>query len=461
MDRYNIVHEYVKIRGVITPDLIRKSFEKTGIYPFNPTIFTDADYAPSMASSIIVHVPSSFPPEIPSSPPARMSDIEESDTDYEPSLDGDFMDEDQDDCGSSIEGDTQSDLENGNEDNRLEDEEDLGMEQDEDSARQMSLPLVDTWGNPLLAPPLHWMPPVTYPMSRSLSRSPSDSSAETLSHPLGDTVTPPLDAPVINTRSHSRSTSASSTIASARTVLSRTPDWQKSFPELLSELNDLRAQVRQKDAELLAANAHCTIIQRGMADANKQIENLTKKKTRTSTKVKARFGTLPELKAAFQEEEAQRLEQERLNAEKEAQKTAETTARNARIATDTILRTFDNSLSAYKRKDDLLTIAGALQIATTGTVPQLAARIKEHLHTHPDLASNPRFAGLFRQGGRRHANNSGSHSEPGPSMIPATSLLPTPSCSYSSSVPLNQLFYHDLSSYAGSSHVPMNINSTT
>ncbi|KIL65457.1 hypothetical protein M378DRAFT_10832 [Amanita muscaria Koide BX008] len=84
------------------------------------------------------------------------------------------------------------------------------------------------------------------------------------------------------------------------------------------------------------------------------MENLTKKEdpaTPTSTKVKARFGTLPELKAAFQEEEAQRLEQERLNAEKEAQKTAETAARNARIATDTILRTIDSSLSAYKRKD--------------------------------------------------------------------------------------------------------------
>ena len=168
---------------------------------------------------------------------------------------------------------------------------------------------------------------------------------------------------------------------------------------------------------------------------------------------------LPELRAAFQEEEA-RLEQERLNAEKEAQKTAETTAQNACITTDTVLQTFDNSLSAYKCKDDLLTIAGTLQIATTGTVPQLTAHIKEHLHTHPDLASNPRFAGLFRQGGRRHANNSGSHSESS-MMVPAASLLPTPSCSYSSSVPLNQLFYHDLSLYAGSSHVPMNINSTT
>ena len=213
--------------------------------------------------------------------------------------------------------------------------------------------------------------------------------------------------------------------------------------------------------KLLAANAHCTIIQRGMADANKQIENLTKKKTRTSTKVKARFGTLPELKAAFQEEEVRRQEQERLNAEKEAQKTAETAARNARITTDTVLRTFDNSLSTYKRKDDLLTIAGALQIVATGTVPQLTARIKEYLHVHPDLASNPRFAGLFKQGGRRHANNSDFYSEPTVTVPAASLLVPlaTPSHSYSSSVPLNQQFYYDLSSFAGSSHAPINSTS--
>jgi hypothetical protein len=311
IDRYNIVHEYVKIRGVITPDLIRKSFEKTGIYPFNPAIFTDADYAPSMASSTIVHVPSFFPPEIPSSPPAILSDIEESDADYESSLD--FMDEDQDDPGSGTESDSQSDPKNGDDD------------YEEVTANPTSTPLADrspshTWENPLLP-----VPPQAFTFVPPTMPPPGPPSPETPSHLL-------CDAPATNTRSHSRSTSSTiEVVAGATRVLSRKPDWQKSFPELLSELSELRTQVQQKDAELLATNAHCTIIQRGMADANKQIENLTKKKTRTSTKVKARFETLPELKAAFQEEEAQRLEEERLNAEKEAQKAAETVARNYQV----------------------------------------------------------------------------------------------------------------------------------
>ena len=453
IDRYNIVHEYVKIRGVITPDLIRKSFEKTGIYPFNPAIFTDADYAPSMASSTIAHVPSSFPPEIQSSPPARLSDIDESDTDsdYEQSLD--FMYEDED--GHHGPGIGTEDSDDNQSNQNCGEVGPIGDDSDEEITRPTSPLAVHTWDseNPL-SPVLPSSP--TPPSPRQAPQIPSH-------HPLCDTMTPPsppLDAPATNTRSHSRSTSTINSeldgITRATTVLSRKPDWQKSFPELLSELNDLRSQVRHKDAELLAANAHCTIIQRGMADANKQIENLTKKKTRTSTKVKARFGTLPELKAAFEEEEAQRLERERLNAEKDAQKTAETVARNTRIATDSVLRTFDNSLSAYKRKDDLLTIASALEIVTTGTVPQLTARIKDHLHTHPDLASNPRFAGLFKQGSRRYApygNKPGSHSEP-TVTVPAASLLPTPlhSSSYSSSVPLNQQFYDNLSLFAGSSH---------
>ena len=377
-----------------------------------------------MASSTIVHIPPSFPPETPSSPPARLSDIEESDADYKLSLDGDFMDEDQDD---SIEGDSQSNPESGDDN-----EEDWSMVQEvdmsyEDSARQTLTLLADRscpQGNPLSMLPFTFVPIImSYGPYLSLSQSASHSEAP--SHPLCDIMTPPLDAPAISMWSHSHSTSASSAIARAAAVLSWMPDWQKSFPELLSEINNLQDQVQQKDTKLLAANTHCTIIQQGMADANKQIESLTKKKTCTSTKVKACFGTLSELKAAFQEE-AQRLEQEQLNAEKEAQKTAEVMAQNACIATDAVLWMFDNSLSTYKHKDDLLTIAGTLQIMTTGTVPQLTVCIKEHLHTHPDLASNPRFSGLFRQGdsGQWHANILGLSEF---QSIPAASLLPTPS----------------------------------
>lgn len=59
IDRYNFIPEYMEVRGVITPELIKKSFARTGIYPFNPNIFTDIDFAPSNATSRNVHLPPS------------------------------------------------------------------------------------------------------------------------------------------------------------------------------------------------------------------------------------------------------------------------------------------------------------------------------------------------------------------------------------------------------------------
>jgi hypothetical protein len=52
--------------------------------------------------------------------------------------------------------------------------------------------------------------------------------------------------------------------------------------------------------------------------------------------------------------------------------------------------------SAYKRRDDLVTIVGALSLLK-GTVIDLTARIREHLATNPDCANQPRFAAWRRQ----------------------------------------------------------------
>jgi len=64
IDRYNFIPEYMKVRSVITPALIKKSFARTGIYPFNPNVFDDQDFAPSKASSRDAHLPFSYPPEV-------------------------------------------------------------------------------------------------------------------------------------------------------------------------------------------------------------------------------------------------------------------------------------------------------------------------------------------------------------------------------------------------------------
>jgi hypothetical protein len=74
----------------MTPELIKKSFEKTGIHPFNPYIFPPESFAPSKIYSCKAHVPESFPPEICSSP--IPFDTDASDNEYHPSSDLDIGD---------------------------------------------------------------------------------------------------------------------------------------------------------------------------------------------------------------------------------------------------------------------------------------------------------------------------------------------------------------------------------
>jgi len=79
IDCYNFIHKYMAIHHVITPELIQKVFKKTGIYPLNPSIFTDKDFAPSLVYSTTAHLPTSYPSKIPSSPMAASSDLEDDD----------------------------------------------------------------------------------------------------------------------------------------------------------------------------------------------------------------------------------------------------------------------------------------------------------------------------------------------------------------------------------------------
>ncbi|KAI0714103.1 hypothetical protein C8Q72DRAFT_891972 [Fomitopsis betulina] len=76
---YNIIQEYMEAHKVIAPELIRKAFEKTGIYLLNPYVFSDEDFGPSMASSSMAHVPASFPNDTPLLPMSFTSQPGDSD----------------------------------------------------------------------------------------------------------------------------------------------------------------------------------------------------------------------------------------------------------------------------------------------------------------------------------------------------------------------------------------------
>ena len=59
----------MEARQLITLELIKTAFRLTGLSPFNPDIFTNEDFAPSKASSVVAHFPQSYPEEVQSSSP--------------------------------------------------------------------------------------------------------------------------------------------------------------------------------------------------------------------------------------------------------------------------------------------------------------------------------------------------------------------------------------------------------
>lgn len=76
INHYNFIPEYLAIHHTIAPSLVQKAFANTGIYPLNPDIFDDQEYAPSQASSSMPAFPPSYPHEILLSEPLEPGDLE-------------------------------------------------------------------------------------------------------------------------------------------------------------------------------------------------------------------------------------------------------------------------------------------------------------------------------------------------------------------------------------------------
>jgi len=306
INRYNFIPEYLAVwEKVITWELIIKVFCKTGIYPFNPSIILDHDFRPSMALSTTLRLPSSYPNLIPSSPPAIPTDDEDSDDDFIPghSSNVEMASGDDDDSGNEGHGDDEDfgcdegcvDKDNFGCDKRCEDVEDF-RRISIDKPQPPSLLNSDT---------LH----TTLTENRHIT---DRAHLECLTSPLPDHL------PVLSMPLHMSLATPLSSVAPPNI-----PDWDKSFGQIVSEKNAFYSELLETKAQLRAGEAHCTIMAQALEDANAQIANMSKKKTQGTTKIKARWVMLPELKDIFEAEEANQKEQEWCNAEKEAQKQAD------------------------------------------------------------------------------------------------------------------------------------------
>ncbi|KAH7917731.1 DDE-domain-containing protein, partial [Leucogyrophana mollusca] len=372
IDRYNFIHEYMSIHHVITPELIRSAFKKTGIHPLDPSVFTDRDFAPSTVTSSTAHLPPSYPAEGDEDEESgRDSDGEESDEDGEGQLE---------ECADHEGTDTDTDTENS------------------PNNPCYSMPQSAAPHEPSLTA-ISTSDPSPSPAGESLASSTTASVAPNcrLTRSLSP-LNEPLPTPVMPSYAHAM-------------TLSKEELWNE-LQRMYTQNKTLVTTITMLTGEIQAANSHCTLARRELAASRLELANQKKKKRRKSTKLRARFVTLPELEEDFNKEEAERREKERTEAEKQAKKKTDGDARLAQINRDIATRTFDAALTSYRRKDDLVALAGALQLSMEGHVSDLTERIKEHLKPHfedpakSDIANNPRFAALFGKGKSRATNPS-------------------------------------------------------
>lgn len=179
--------------------------------------------------------------------------------------------------------------------------------------------------------------------------------------------------------------------------------------QLKHELRTATTRLRFTEANLMAANAHCTVMAMENAELREQLALANAKKGRKGRGPKQALGvflTPPERK------EARRLEREKreadavVAAEEQRQKEAAVQARWRQRLHNAIHQVFDKPLSSYQnvKKDELQDLAAALALDEIGTKGVIFARIEDHVKSHPELQQNDRFKALFgasRRGGAR------------------------------------------------------------
>jgi hypothetical protein len=253
IDRFTVIPTYIQAMwSIMTPHLIAKAFEKTGLYPVNRSVFTPEDFAPSKASSTIAYVPETFPDDFPASDLIELSDVE--------TIQDSGSDDDSDSDPTFTLNDKQDDL-----DSNLSCIEDDPMD-----------------ANPA-CPVSGLMTALMQLKSGVLHRTRSVTSAATA---LGE-----------------------SQMASLK-VMSLEEDCALPHEDLLGELRSVQRQLQgiyqglgDAVSQLSAANAHCTSIHRELRSVRKQLEHTKKKRERSSKKIKARFVTSRDLCAQFDQDD--------------------------------------------------------------------------------------------------------------------------------------------------------------
>ncbi|KAF8591392.1 hypothetical protein K439DRAFT_1611268 [Ramaria rubella] len=366
------INEYLRARKqAMTKKCIKAAFRKTGIHPFNPNLFTDEDFAASLA-----WVPNSAGlsgyPHTPSSPESAMMTDETS--------------------GRSKEAETESgpetvpvsgvpmDISDGSDDTDYMMVSSVsigdGGPSHEDLMEVLGGPhptlvdgdtLIDCPTEAAPHPPCHHSP-LPPPMLETAIRA-------AFPHPM----TSPRHIPTVPCPTPTA-------LSPHRVVCRQHPCpkymWEQELAlkheehvvtKVALEVTKLRAKAAEAQAD--AAAAHTTIQKLETDNLRLQLSLKAECKKSKGVNIHSRILTCPEGQVAW--EELQQEEQAAKDHDKEAD------------------QFFDHPLMYYKKKEALCSLALALELDDNGKVVELQGCIKAHMQAHPELTTNPQFAGLY------------------------------------------------------------------
>lgn len=344
MPRENFVKEYMGVRRVtFKPSTIKKAWEKSGMWPINPDIFQDEDYAPSTTTSTTAsHLPPSFLNDS-NDCPCCLRDMDK--------------DDDENDPNPSNDKDTESNAED-----KDEHIEGLGPNQGcIINLEQESPPPMPPTSHMVHDQHQHHDTPVTIPTCQSKSVQPPRMPRRT------------------------RHCSSPARLHNHR----------------CDEVQTLRLENQALISENARLRAQYALVVDAMQDMKrKQIIRDHKTVKKRKLNVDARCLTSEEGLRLVREQEAKREAREQEKRERHQQKQAKEAERQRQRDTKDPNEAFSGSLGS-KSKDDLKDIASALGLSTDGPKKDLLSRINDKFTKTPALCTDTRYEGLFNRSRRR------------------------------------------------------------
>ena len=387
----DFVKEYMVARDeVFKAETIQKAFKNSGIRPLNPSIFTEADYAPSRVSSTQAHTPSTYPQAAFGYQPYTPLPCDDNDLSNDEDRDEDNTDPD---CNSDGNDDGDGDGFEDNDDGNGDGDGGGGGDgegydgesgMDEDNLDEDQVIMADECHEPSRAPggTNHHMPPSPLPHRA------------------------PVELPAITVGNlHQRRNSE-------RFELDPELAQPLQLSQAMAEIQRLGKRLREVEDKLDETTTHCAMAVEEIANLKGIINAKDQRKTRSTTvALNSRWITSGAGLVEFNKQLAAQKDKKKKQAEaKQKREALAATKRAERDARGPTLA-FRGSL-APKNKDDLTEIITALVIPMEAgkkfKKEELIEIIQTHLNTHPELKDNPRFTGLFggrRQQGTAHKEN--------------------------------------------------------